>query len=148
MQYGDVVQITAKGQVVNALVARSAEIAPHNPADGQPKTDSAGKALAAQEHLDLIYLDPEAKDQKGGPIMKVREMRHVAATAVLSSQLSVLSDKPEDEQTEDAGIGKAVAVALLLIGFLLIPLTAMAQVRFAWATEYATSNLMTQQPNT
>ena len=55
MKYGETVEIVAKGQVVNALVARSVEIAPHSPANGKPVKDAK-----AEEHVDLVSLDPEA----------------------------------------------------------------------------------------
>ena len=119
MRYGDVVQITAKGQVVNALVARSIEIAPHSPADGKPV-----EGAVAEEHLDLIYLDPKAANHKGGPMMSVREKRHVAA-------------------------GLYEAVAMLLLAFMLTALPMKAQtVRLLWATDYAQSNIASQQANT
>jgi ribosomal protein L11 len=129
MRYGDVVEIEAKGQVVSALVARSIEIAPHNPANNQPMKDLDGNVLPVEEHVDLVYLDPEAADQKAGPLMKVRELRHVAVN----------------------GLKSTVVAVMLLMALLLSSAVASAQqvqVRFAWATDYAYSNLMGQQPNT
>src|SRR5208283_107371 len=139
MEYGDVVKFVAKRRVVNALVARSVEIAPHSPADGKPVKDQSGEALPAEEHVDLVYLDPEANDQKGGPMLKVRELRHVAVSSL--------------EKMIDAAM-RASKVAAMLLVFLLSMLPAMAQqsgqqpVRWTWATDYATSVLMGTQPNT
>ena len=136
MKYGETVEIVAKGQVVNALVARSVEIAPHSPANGKPVKDAK-----AEEHVDLVYLDPEAKDQKGGPMIRVREMRHVAVSGLEKAVAAV----------KEAVVEAGAAVAVLLLFALMLLAPAMAQqpvTHLVWATDYATSNLAGQQPNT
>jgi hypothetical protein len=161
-KYGDVVQIEAKGQVVNALVARSVEIAPHNPANGQPLKDIEGNQLASEEHVDLVYLDPEAENQKGGPTLKVREKRFVAVKTLVGEQASESEPEPESEslpsepEQEGGTSGAMAAVAMFLIALLFGASAAWSQssqqgvppVRLYYATDYAVSNLLGQNPNT
>jgi hypothetical protein len=169
MAYGDVVQIAVKGQVVNALVARSVEIAPHSPADGKPLTfiddDGQSKTQPAKEHVDLVYLDPEAENQKGGPTMKVREMRHVAVDSLVTiqgetapaadpNQLALELGAGEQTGEGSGGVITAIVMLALFIGSLFGGMPARAQqsgqapVRWYFATDYNVNNLYGQNPNT
>ncbi len=63
MRYGEVVLVVLNGatlKTVAALVVRSTRAVPH--VGGRPVLDEERKAVAAEELLDLVYLDPERAD--------------------------------------------------------------------------------------
>lgn len=173
MNYRDVVQIEVKGQVVNALVARSVQIAPFSQSNKKTLLDGGGKPLPAEEYLDLIYLDPEAETRKGGPMMKVREMRYVKPSELLKAGNGSCGVEVSAEPLEPAGAvseplepagddgsgalkglaGAAITAMLMVLAVLFNCVPAMAQApnttpRWYWATDYNTPPVLGQNPNT